>query len=89
VMSAFNKGGRGHQGARVHTGERAIVRAYLASLIHFFADVYGPDALHKVFGATANTARNELAKAAGVSLPTLELRWHLWLDQKAKARAHR
>jgi len=89
TLRAFQKGTRLHQGARIYTGERAIVRAYLASLVHFVADVYGPSTLVKVFTAPASGAPAALAKAAGVDQGTLQVRWHQWLEQHLKKRAHK
>lgn len=84
ILLAFNKGGRLHRGLRVNTGERAIVRAYLAALVQFVVDVYGTPVLRGLFTARSTQVYGALARAAGTSNEALQTRWHAWLDVKLR-----
>lgn len=80
TMGAFAPNARLVRGERVHTGERAIVRAYLASFIHFYVDTFGAAALKSLLAVPNNKVREAAARAAGTSRALLEKRWHRWLD---------
>ena len=85
ILGAFDRGRRLYRGLRVNTGERAIVRAYLAALVQFVVDVYGTRVLHGLFATSSNDVADALARGAGVTAAVLEAKWHAWLDAHTRA----
>ena len=82
LLKSYGPKTRNRFGARRDVGERAVCRAYLASLVHFVLERYGTTPLRKLFTAPDHAVAVRLAALVKTSVPALQRAWHQWLDKK-------
>jgi hypothetical protein len=82
LMESFGPTSLCRSSHRNYTGERAICRAYLASLVDFIQEKYGAKRLRQLFSVSDKGGGEQIANALKTTQSALEKEWHAWLAEK-------